>query len=104
MGRLSIQRGDDAGRLLVALSGELDAGSAPQLERFLSDLEAESHAGVILDLSGLSFVDSAGITVLVKAKHEAEAKGRQLVLRGPTPRVQRVFAVIGLSNWLASED
>ena len=101
MGKLSIQRRHDAGRVLVALSGELDVSSAPELERCLSELEAESHSDVVLDLSELSFVDSAGISVLVKAKHQAEAKGRQLVLRGPPPQVQRIFAVIGISDWLA---
>jgi anti-sigma B factor antagonist len=104
MDQFSIKRSDDpTGVVVLALSGELDVTSAPELEKCLNELMAEAHTRVVLDLSELSFVDSPGISVLVKAKQEAEAKGRLLLLRGPTAQVQGVFAVLGLSDWLALE-
>jgi len=47
----------------VALRGELDLGSAEQLERAL----AEAGDEVLLDLSGLTFMDSTGVRVLLEA-------------------------------------
>lgn len=87
--------------MTLALSGELDVVSSPQLEQCLDELLAESHARVTLDLSELAFVDSAGVSVLIKARQQAESNGRTLVLGRPTEQVHRVFALVGLADWLA---
>lgn len=101
---LSITRTDDGQDVVLTLSGELDVISAPDLAEQLDELAAEACPRVLLELSGLTFVDSAGVSVLVKAKHEAEANGRQLILRSATEQVHQVFSVVGLADWLAYED
>jgi len=88
---------------VLALSGELDVVSAPELELCLNEVMAEPHARVVLDLSELAFVDSAGVSVLIKAKQDAESGGRTLVLGRPTEQVHRVFALVGLADWLTFE-
>jgi anti-sigma B factor antagonist len=97
---LSINRRDDAGGVLLALSGELDVVSAPALEQRLREALAEPGAHVTLDLSALEFVDSAGVSVLIKAKQDAESRGSTLVLARATEQVHRVFALVGLADWL----
>jgi anti-sigma B factor antagonist len=97
---LSINRRDEAGGVLLALSGELDVVSAPVLEQRLREALAEPGAHVTLDLSDLEFVDSAGVSVLIKAKQDAESRGRTLVLARATEQVHRVFALVGLADWL----
>ena len=98
---LSINRRDEAGGVVVlALSGELDVVSAPELELCLNEVMAEAHDRVVLDLSELAFVDSAGVSVLIKGKQDAESSGRTLVLGRPTEQVHRVFALVGLADWL----
>jgi anti-anti-sigma factor len=89
---------------VLALSGELDAVSAPELAECLEQELARPHLRVMLDLNELRFVDSAGVSVLIKAKQDFEANGRTLVLRRPTEQLERVFAVVGLANWLAYEE
>ena len=89
---------------MLALSGELDVVSAPELQQHLGEVLAEQHERVMLDLTGLTFVDSAGVSVLIKAKQTAEASGGTLVLRRPTEQLERVFALVGLADWLAVED
>ena len=98
---LSITRTDDDRGVVLALSGELDVITAPDLAVQLDALAAEACPRVLLELGGLNFVDSAGVSVLVKARHEAEANGRQLVLRNATEQVHQVFSVLGLASWLA---
>jgi anti-sigma B factor antagonist len=100
---LSIARTDDDRGVVLALSGELDVITAPDLAAQLETLAAEACPRVLIELSGLSFVDSAGVSVLVKARHEAEANGRRLILRNATEQVSQVFSVLGLASWLAYE-
>ncbi len=101
---LAIQRMDDDRGVILALFGELDVVSAPALEQRLAEVLAEPHDRVMLDLNGLRFVDSAGVSVLIKAKQRAQSDGRTLVLRRPTEQLERVFALVGLADWLAIED
>ena len=75
---------------MLALSGGLDVVSAPELEQHLNEALAEPQAHVTLDLSEL-----------IKAKQDAESNGRTLVLGRATEQVQRVFALVGLADWLA---
>jgi anti-sigma B factor antagonist len=77
--------------------------SAPELEQRLNEVLAETHARVTLDLSELAFVDSAGMSVLIKAKQDADSNGRTLVLSRATEQVHRVFALVGLADWLSYE-
>ena len=88
---------------MLELIGELDVVSAPELERCLGEVLEQQHARVMLDLGGLRFVDSAGVSVLIKAKQRAESTGRPLLLRRPTEQLERVFALVGLADWLAIE-
>ena len=101
---LSIQRRDDDRGVVLTLFGELDVVTAPELEQMLSDVLEQPHARVMLDLNGLRFVDSAGVSVLIKAKQRAETNGRTLVLRRPTEQLERVFSLVGLADWLEIED
>jgi anti-sigma B factor antagonist len=78
--------------------------AAPQLEKLLDEVRRESQPRVMLDLSELTFVDSAGVSVLIKAKKEAEEDGSEFVLRRPTAQVHRVFALVGMVDWLAFEE
>lgn len=87
---------------MLALSGELDVVSAPELEQCLNEVLAEPYALVKLDLSELAFVDSAGMSVLIKGKQDAESSGRTLVLSRATAQVHRVFALVGLADWLTN--
>lgn len=89
---------------MLVLSGQLDMASASELEQHLAEVLSQPHARVMLDLNGLTFVDSAGVSVLIKAKQQAETNGRTLVLRRPTEQLERVFALVGLADWLAVED
>lgn len=90
--------------MVLELVGELDVVSAPELEQHLGEVLAGPDALIMLDLDGLEFVDSAGISVLIKAKQDAEADDRTLVLRRATEQVHRVFAIVGLADWLVDED
>lgn len=100
---LTIERSDDADGVVLTLAGELDVTTADRLEGQLHEVLKSAPGRVLLDLHELQFVDSAGVSVLIKAKEQAEAAGRRLVLRRPTAQVYNVFSVVGLVEWLEFE-
>jgi anti-anti-sigma factor len=87
---------DQAGATIVNLSGELDSSNAATLAASLASLELGDTVQLIFDLSGLRFMDSAGIAVLLGAA----AKVAGVRLRDPSPVVRRVIELTGLSDVL----
>lgn len=76
----------------AVLSGRLDAVAAPDLQAALTGLLAEGHPHLTVDLSDVTFVDSAGLAVLVRARRETRVAGGDVTLVGPrSPDAMRVF-------------
>jgi anti-anti-sigma factor len=59
---------------------------------------------VVVDLSGVTFIDSTGLGVLVAALNRAREAGGQMTLRGPTRSTRKVLDITGLSQLVAIED
>jgi anti-anti-sigma factor len=85
-----------SGAVQLTVSGELDIASAPELEAALSQLVAGPHDVLVLDLTGLSFVDCAGMRPIRAARRTLEARGGRVVVRHPTPIVERALRLGGL--------
>jgi anti-sigma B factor antagonist len=85
------------------LAGELDIATTPQLKRELGEPRAEARL-VVLDLRGLTFIDSSGVHAIVDAATGIGQLGhRLLVLRG-APDIDRVFELTGSSAELVDVD
>jgi anti-anti-sigma factor len=82
----------------LRLEGQLDGDSALSLARVLLDAQRMGTV-LVLDLSRLSFLDIAGLRVLVDAARRTAAAGCDLVLRAPSSDVRRLFRVTGLGVW-----
>ena len=87
------RRGSDG--IVLALQGELDYCSGADLALRLAD-EGRRGANVVVDLTQLEFMDSAGMGVLHRASHWAGEEGWTLSLTGPRPNVARVLALTDL--------
>jgi anti-sigma B factor antagonist len=96
---LTTERADD--RVTVALTGELDISTGPQLDEELRRVEGDApRAVIVVDLRGLEFIDSSGLRVLIAADARAHQRGARLVIvRGPEI-VRRVFEVTRLDERL----
>jgi anti-anti-sigma factor len=99
-GPFATERTDDARGVSLALLGELDLGSAPELDRQLREIERTSPERLTIDLSGLRFMDSTGLASIIEAQRLAEVNGHELVLRRPTSQVQRLFELTGVIDRL----
>lgn len=93
---VSTERTDNTAR--VRMIGELDIGTAHEAESEIRQAESAGGATtVVLDLGGLTFMDSTGLRLLVSADARAREAGRRLaIVRGPDA-VQRVIELTGLA-------
>ena len=99
MSDLSIRVQRTADLLTIGLVGELDIATARGLEQAIREVEGEPR--VCLDLSGLRFIDSTGLRVLLVADAAARAAGRELTLKRGPERVHRVFRLTRLEERLS---
>lgn len=84
------------GRTLV--TGEVDAHTVDQLVAWLGSARSEDDLQVELDLSGIEFVDSAGLQALVQQTHEFHRHGGCLVLTGVPEAVHRLIRTAALDG------
>jgi anti-anti-sigma factor len=81
------------GATIVAVKGEIDLATAPQLERSLAAAEQDDANGLVLDLRGVTFLDSTALHVLLRCSERLNETGRKLhVVCGPGP-VRRLFEI-----------
>jgi anti-sigma B factor antagonist len=86
---------DDTSAIL-SITGEVDVANSPELREALYSLIDQGITNVIVDASGMDFIDSSGLGVLVSAlKHIRERSG-DLIVRSLQPATTRVFEVTGL--------
>lgn len=100
MSELELQRADAPDdELLVAVRGEIDMASAPQLRELLETATDAGVTRVVLDCRGLEFLDSSGIGVLVAARKRL-GEGGELVIDSPPAHVRKVLDITGVGDHL----
>jgi len=81
----------------LSLSGEIDAHTAP---RVADALAGTGSTVVDVDMSGVEFVDSSGLRVLVEAHQRLESSGGVLRLVDASPAVRRLLQISGIDGYL----
>ena len=98
---LCIRPGD--GGTIVAISGEVDVGTEAQLQQSLLRIMRECGAKLMLDVSGVSFMDCAGLRALLATRRRAEIRGGFLRLIATSAAVGRIIELTGTQEALALE-
>ena len=97
---LTVRREREGDREIVAAHGELDLSSAWELERELRRAEATDAREIVVDLSGLEFIDSAGMEVVIHASSRTRHHSKRLMIRRGPDAVHRTFERAGLAALL----
>jgi anti-anti-sigma factor len=95
---------DRAGRVVVAVSGEIDDVAATKLLHKLDRLVAEGRARIVLDMSGVRICGAQALSALVRTRARAERAGGWLRLAGTPPHVRKVITVTHLDRLLPHHD
>lgn len=81
--------------ILASIHGEVDADNCDELGTILTR-DTTGAPELIIDLSQLGFIDSSGISELLKVAETVRGRGQALQLRDPSPAVHRVLEITGL--------
>jgi len=92
--------GEREGVPLIVASGEVDLATSPELREALAQMSHGQHRTVVLDLSGVSFLDSTGLSVLVAFHKRFRELGGELRIVVTDRRVTKVMELVGLDDVL----
>jgi anti-sigma B factor antagonist len=87
-------------RVRVRLEGELDLSTAATFQGAVMDLMESGWSSILVDLGGLTFMDSSGLRTTFELDTEASRRGVALQLTGATEDIRRLFSLTGLSRRL----
>jgi len=88
------------GEAVIGLQGEIDLAVAPALEAELVERAGALTGDLVLDCSDLTFIDSTGLTALIRVRQRLEADDRALVLRHVSNACRRPIEICGLTEVL----
>ena len=86
----------------VVLDGEIDIATCPAIRRFLLAAISGGNVHLAVNMSGVTFIDAAGIGVLVAVANRAREAGGGLLLLAPSRQVRRLLDVFHLDGILPS--
>jgi anti-anti-sigma factor len=92
------------GIAVLEVKGEVDAYTSQDLEQTLKDLRTQGHHRIVMDVSEMTFISSAGIRVILYAYQEAVKLGGGVRLVGPMDQVRRIFEIAGIFEILNITD
>lgn len=104
LGQLSMRSRRDGDTHIVSVSGEMDVDTAGGVEQELIRAEATDAPAIVLDLGGLTFIDSTGIRMLLMVDARSRSDGDRVILRHPSQAVRRVLHLAGLEDRLHFAD
>ena len=89
---------------VMAVRGEIDALTAPQLRKGIDELVSDGHAQLVLDLQEVQFLDSSALSVLVGGLRQLQAEGGDLSLVCTEPRILQLFQITNLEDVFTIHD
>ena len=94
---MEISQQEINGAVCVKLSGRLDAGSAPDAEKVLEDIQEAGKRHILLDLSGLEYISSVGLRVVLTLVKDLGVSNGKVVLCCLNDYVKEIFEVSGFT-------
>jgi anti-sigma B factor antagonist len=89
---------------VLAVTGELDVATAPQLRQEAVRLANSGSTHLVIDLSGVDFLDSTGLGVIVGVLKRLRTHGGELAVAGAENHVRKVFDITRISDIVAMYD
>lgn len=87
---------------VLTVSGEIDHTTGEQFHQALSTVHTEPPVRTVVDLSGVTFMDSSGLRAIIMAYRATQNTQGWIRLAAPTPAVRRVVEIIGLDTVIDS--
>ncbi|MGH2740515.1 MAG: STAS domain-containing protein [Actinomycetota bacterium] len=98
MPELSLESRTEKNWVVLEVTGEVDLATAPQLRDRLNGLIDDGGAQLIVNLEGVSFLDSTGLSVLVATLNRMQERGGTFALAALSGPVRKVLDTVGLEK------
>ena len=98
--QLRIDTRQESDRVVLSLNGELDMANAPLLQRAIEEPALEGTDTLVLDLQGLTFLDSTGLRIILAAREQCWRRGQEFAVTPGSQQVQRLLSVTGVGEHL----
>ncbi len=98
--QLQLDVRQESDRVVIAMDGELDMANAPALQTAIESEQLAGAENVVLDLQGLTFLDSTGLRVVLAARELCWRRGQEFAVTPGSPQVQRLLSVTGVGEHL----
>jgi anti-sigma B factor antagonist len=98
MSQLKITTRDAASGPVLEIAGELDYTNACELRELLTTLSLKPGQCLVLDLAGMEFCDSSGLTALIAARAHAHSARSDIALAAVPAHTLRVLRIVGLDQ------
>jgi anti-sigma B factor antagonist len=89
---------------LITLSGRVDSSTAPDLEETLEDRMNQGRHNLVLEMSDVNYLSSAGLRALVSALRTCKKKSGDVRIANPSERVSEVMSLAGLDSLFSMYD
>jgi anti-sigma B factor antagonist len=83
---------------VIAVRGEVDLHTAPKIQ-YAIERAAGAAGAVVVDMSGIAFMDSTALSALMRSKNSLKEQGIPLRLASPSKAVERIFSVTGFTDY-----
>ena len=88
----------DSDRHVVAVRGEIDLFTAPELKSALGEALESGHTRIVVDLTNTSFLDSTALGVLIGAVKRLRSRDGVLTIVNTDPNIAKTFEITGLDQ------
>lgn len=85
---------------VIELEGRLDSNTSPELADFMKDNDFTGYRGVILEMTNLNYISSAGLRVLLNSSKEFKTRNAEFTLCGMQDHIREVFEISGFDTFL----
>jgi anti-sigma B factor antagonist len=86
---------------IVSITGDIDLESSPKLREFLKPKASQKTPRLLLDFTGVNYIDSSGLATLIEYFQSVQGFGGKLGLACLSPRVKNVFEIVRLEQIFA---
>jgi anti-anti-sigma factor len=100
---LRVGAGYVGSEVTIALEGEFDLGGTEAFWAYVSEALDSQPRSIVVDATGLTFIDSAGLMAVWRARDAAHAAGVAFRVSNATPPVRRIVELLGLEDLLSGE-
>lgn len=90
---------DKSSHILFELEGSLDIYTSLDLKAALEDHVKKENPDIVIDMSKLTYIDSSGIGILIKALNYVQGLNGKLCVANLKPAIEKVFKVSGLTSY-----